>query len=602
MRNILVFLAFLWTGAAASAQQVTPPYVAGGDPHAPLFPTDVVATPKGDLLIANKGERSVRLYDPANLAAPAKTWKFSQSPTGLALQGDRLYVTCFEKQGTLAVIDLAAGSVAGEYPAAYGAISPVMSADGSKVYVMGQFAAADNVVEMDAASGQVLRTARVPREPKNAVVSKDGKYLFVANFLPAQRADVDYVAAEVSVIELAGFSVVKHIKLANGSNALRGMTLSEDGKYVFVSHNLGRFAVPTTQIAQGWMNTSAMSVIEIEKLQFLGSLILDDPARGAAGIWDIKTVPGLIFVTHSGTHDLSVIDYPKMVAKLNTYKNGIETLAYDLRFMYDLRERIPLQGNGPRKMAIAGDNVYIPTYFSDTLNVFSISERKVASFAGLVPGRTESLAQQGERIFNDAIYCSENWQSCNGCHPGDARTDGMNWDLQNDGIGNPKNCKSLLYSHVTPPSMISGIRASAELAVRKGFEYIQFHVIPEEMAVLVDEYLKTLRPVPSALLVDGKLSENAELGRKVFEKLGCDQCHYGPYFTDMSMHRIGADVEFSAGWDTPTLIEVWRTAPYLFDGRAATMHDVFAVHKHGIEGRKVSEKEINQLVEYVNSL
>ena len=55
------------------------------------------------------------------------------------------------------------------------------------------------------------------------------------------------------------------------------------------------------------------------------------------------------------------------------------------------------------------------------------------------------------------------------------------------------------------------------------------------------------------------------------------------------------------GWDTPTLIEVWRTAPYLFDGRAATMEEVFEVHKHGID-KKVSKKDIEALTEYVNSL
>ncbi len=68
--------------------------------------------------------------------------------------------------------------------------------------------------------------------------------------------------------------------------------------------------------------------------------------------------------------------------------------------------------------------------------------------------------------------------------------DGMNWDLMNDGVGNPKNCKSLLYSHVTPRNMISGIRESAEVAVRAGFKHIQFYDISEQDAVLVDEYLK----------------------------------------------------------------------------------------------------------------
>jgi cytochrome c peroxidase len=69
----------------------------------------------------------------------------------------------------------------------------------------------------------------------------------------------------------------------------------------------------------------------------------------------------------------------------------------------------------------------------------------------------------------------------------------------------------------------------------------------------------------------------------------------------MKMHRIGDDIEFENGWDTPTLIEVWRTAPYLFDGRAATMEDVFKVHRHGLYS-EVSNREIEELVEYVNSL
>ena len=67
------------------------------------------------------------------------------------------------------------------------------------------------------------------------------------------------------------------------------------------------------------------------------------------------------------------------------------------------------------------------------------------------------------------------------------------------------------------------------------------------------------------------------------------------------MHRIGEDVEFEQGWDTPTLREVWRTAPYLFDGRAATMKEVFEVYKHGID-KKISSKEADELAEYVLSL
>ncbi len=574
--------------------------------NAPLFTTDITVLSDGRIVTSNKGNKSVRIYAPDNLAAPVKEWIFEQTPTGVAAGtsggSEKIYVTTFEKRGTLDVIDLTSSRVERSIPVGSGATSPLVSQDGTKVYVLNQFA--NTVAEVDPEGGVVLRTVQVLREPKGAVVSKDGKYLFVTNFLPAQRADLDYVAADVSVIDLGSFEKIKDIKLANGSNALRGIALSPDGKYVLISHNMGRFAVPTSQLQQGWMNTSALSVVDAEKLTFEGGIVLDEPEHGAAGIWDIKSVGDKVYVTHSGTHDLSVIDYPAMAAKLRSYTGTKEQLSYDLRFMYGIRERVKLTGNGPRKMAVSkdGKQLYIPTYFSDTLNVFDLSGNTVGAAVAQVENRKETDVQAGERIFNDAAYCFQNWQSCNGCHPGDARTDGMNWDLMNDGIGNPKNCKSLLYSHFTPPCMISGIRADAAIADRKGFTHIQFYNIPEEMALKVDAYVKSLKAVPSPYLVGGQLSEKAKQGKKVYEKLKCDECHNGEYYTDMQMHRIGEDIEFEKGWDTPTLREVWRTAPYLFDGRAATMKEVFEVHRHGIEDKKVSAKDIDALVEYVNSL
>lgn len=242
----------------------------------------------------------------------------------------------------------------------------------------------------------------------------------------------------------------------------------------------------------------------------------------------------------------------------------------------------------------------VPTYFADILNVMDVHSYQLTS-VDMNPGRVESDINKGEKFFNDASHCFQNWQSCNGCHPGDGRTDGMNWDLMNDGVGNSKNCKSMLFSHVTPPSMISGVRESAEWAVRAGFKFIQFFDVSEEDARCVDAYLKSLQPVPSPYLVNGELSEKAKAGKKVFDKLKCGECHSGIYYTDLKMHRIGEDVEFEKGWDTPTLREVWRTAPYLFDGRAATMKEVFEVHRHGID-KKVSKKDIEALTEYVNSL
>lgn len=562
----------------------------------PLFTTDIKQAADGKLILTQKGKKSIDVFS-SDGTALLHSYPLEEIPTGIAIQGDKAYVTTFETVGRLNIVQLKTGRVEAAIPTGSGACFPLLSPDGKKVYVSNQFQ--NTVAEIDLERRKVVRTATVLREPRAKVLSPDGNFLFVANFLPAQRADVDVVTSCVSVIDMKNFKKIKDIPLANGSNALRDVCLTPDGKYIYVSHNLGRFTVPTSQLQQGWMNTSAFSVIDVASQDYLGAILVDEAEKGAAGIWGIACNKDQLYISHSGTHEVSVIDHQEMIRKFEAYPEK-ENLNYDLHFLYGLRKRIPVEGNGPRTMILTDTNLIVTTYFADRLNFLDVRTNEITAI-DLNPGRTEAAIHKGERIFNDATNCFQGWQSCNGCHPGDARMDAMNWDLMNDGVGNSKNCKSLLYSHVTPPAMISGIRESSYRAVRTGFQFIQFFQIDEESATFVDEYLKALRPVPSPYLVNGELSEKAKAGKKVFEKLKCNECHSGPYYTDLKMHRIGDDIEFEKGWDTPTLIEVWRTAPYLFDGRAATMEEVFEVHKHGID-KKVSKKEIEALVEYVNSL
>src|SRR4029077_21110157 len=85
-----------------------------------------------------------------------------------------------------------------------------------------------------------------------------------------------------------------------------------------------------------------------------------------------------------------------------------------------------------------------------------------------------SPERKGEMYFNDATLCYQGWQSCASCHSADARVDGMNWDLLNDGMGNPKNVKSLLFCFQTPPVMSMGVRSDAAAAIRAGIRHILF--------------------------------------------------------------------------------------------------------------------------------
>jgi cytochrome c peroxidase len=344
------------------------------------------------------------------------------------------------------------------------------------------------------------------------------------------------------------------------------------------------------------MNSNVLSLLDLNRLEWIRLVYLDCAGRGAANPWAVTWTPDGrdIVVTHAGTHEVSLVESPVLPQK-----------------PVRVRTRIKLSGEGPRALAVAGSMVYAAEYFSDSLSAIDLSQREPEPVELQIGGRVERSPQRyGEALFNDATFCHQQWQSCASCHDADGRVDALNWDLLNDGIGNPKNAKSLLWSHRTPPVMALGVRPNAQAAVRAGIKYILFAQPPEEIPAAIDEYLQSLQPAPSPSLVGGKLSAAAERGRVLFADpiIGCSRCHPGPLFTDLKKHDVGTRGGYDAPedrFDTPTLVELWRTAPYLHDGSAATLQDLFTTRNaqdmHGHTTHLRPEK-IDDLVAYLLSL
>ena len=112
--------------------------------------------------------------------------------------------------------------------------------------------------------------------------------------------------------------------------------------------------------------------------------------------------------------------------------------------------------------------------------------------------------------------------------------------------------------------------------------------------------------VPSPYLVDGKLSSAAERGKLLFasKAAGCIECHSKPHYTDQEMYDVGSKAPYDRRrkFDTPSLIESWRTAPYLHDGHYTTVKDLLIKGNHGKTVKKLNEEQIDDLVEFVLSL
>lgn len=545
----------------------------------------------------------------------ARCIALKRNPCSLLLSPDgfTLFVSCGEADGSVEIIRLPEGKRAKSVAVGHTPQGLALSADGQTLYVANRF---DNSISViDPEVGREVAVIPAVREPHTLCLTPDGKTLAVANFLPAQAATDDTVAAQITLVDVASNTVRTHVTLPDGAQSLWGMDGSSDGRYLYAVHLISRYGVPITQLDRGWINTNALSIVNLETGSLYASLLLDDVNRGAANPAGICTGgDGRLFIALAGVHELLSIDLNALHERLAALFSGDpaddihsrEDLSASLSFAAPFKKRIRLQGRSPRAVATAGDMLLASCRFSPFLEQLSTEGDVPARLLPLGKEPNPDAGRRGERAFCDASICYQGWQSCVSCHP-DGRADGLNWDQRNDGLGNPKNTKSLLFSHVTPPAMITGIRRDAETAVRNGILHTLNTQQPESLAADMDAYLRRLRPVESPFLREYPKKDPGQLGKAVYDRAGCVRCHNGTYLTDRGKYDAGTGVGNDRGrpFDTPTLREIWRTAPYLYDGRAATLREVFTSCNpddlHGVT-QNLTEQELEVLILYLQTL
>ena len=532
-------------------------------------------------------------------------------PEGLAwsADGSRLFVS---EAGAchVAEVDPVAGKITrrfttGRYPSGL-----ALAHKGTRLVVCDR--GLDRLSVLDIASGKSIAEVPVGRQPMHVAVSPDGSLAAVSNLIPATAATAADHATEVTLVDLTKNTVRSSVRLPAGSTNARGIAIAADGGTAYVVHTLGRFHLPTTQLDRGWVNTNALSIIDLATARRKATVLFDQVTDGAADPWGIALAPdgSRLFVTLSGVHQLAVIDCAKLAALIGSDPDAFTN---DLAVMHrnGILRRIDVPAKGPRGIHISPDGrtLALAGYFSGSVVLLDKSLENPVSIP-FGPQSESGVVRRGEFAFHSADHCFQRWLSCATCHA-DARVDGLNWDLLNDGVGNPKNARSLLLSHATPPVMSLGVRDTMETATRAGFIHIQFVQPDEEDVEAVRSYFRSLQPAVSPYrLPDGSLSEAALRGEKIFRRpsVGCAQCHPAPLFTNLQLKDVGTATARDRGktaYDVPTLVEIWRTPPYLHDGRAATLREVILDHNRDDDHGTTSDlkpAEIDDLIQYLLSL
>jgi DNA-binding beta-propeller fold protein YncE len=572
---------------------------------------DAAFSPDGaTLAVGDATRKSLSLVD-VNTREINHTVPLGGSPDGLAWAADGTRVFVAESgSGRIAEVDPAKGSISrrfhtGRYPRG------LALAAGRNLLLVCDWGL-DRLTVIDMASGKTTAHIAAGCQPTSVAISPDESLAVISSLIPATAATAPDHATEVTLIDLETLSAKASIRLPTGSTNTRGVTIHGDGSKAYVVHTLGRFHLPTTQLDRGWVNTNALSIIDLKTSTRSATVLLDQVMDGAADPWGVAINPQdtRLFITLSGVHQLAVLDLERLTAMIGTDPDAFTN---DLAALHRERimRRVDLPAKGPRGIRVSpdGKQLAVAGYFSGNIVMLDGEGGSPASIAlGAQP--EPDLVRRGEVAYHDASRCFQRWLSCASCHP-DARADGLNWDLLNDGIGNPKNARSMLLSHATPPVMSLGVRDRMETAVLAGFIHIQF-TQPEPGEVgAVSAYLASLTPAVSPhRQPDGSLTEAAIRGEKIFHRdaVGCAHCHPAPLFTDLATSDVGTATPLDRGvtaYDTPTLIELWRTPPYLHDGRAATLREVLIDHnaddRHGVTGT-LKPAEIDDLIEYLLSL
>jgi cytochrome c peroxidase len=239
---------------------------------------------------------------------------------------------------------------------------------------------------------------------------------------------------------------------------------------------------------------------------------------------------------------------------------------------------------------------------------------------------------RGKILFHSALQpmVGRRWISCSSCHP-DGEPDGRTWQKP-EGLRDTPALAGLSWTH---PILWSANRDEVQdfehtirgpLMQGRGLIRGSVHppLGPPNKGASADldalaAYTNYHRPSLSPHAKSG-LTEAARRGRELFfaDHTQCAKCHQGPFYTDSQPRPGEAGVRHNVGtgdsdpteimgpaYDTPTLLGIYRTAPYLHHGKASTLEDVLTTFnpedRHG-KTRHLTNAQIADLVAFLRSL
>ena len=394
-------------------------------------PYEVAFSPDGAFVAtSDRTAESLWLVDSAKKTV-GRPIALRGQPTGVAWSADgrRVYVSEYGNS-SVAVVDPAKGAVTGRLTVGRHPEGLALAETRRLLLVANATTHSVSLVDLD--TGREKARVDVPREPHHIAVTPDESIAVVGNLLPADRGTDPGAASVVSLIDLEKTAHLVDVRLPPGSAVVRQIAISSDGRRAYVAHVLGRTGVPTTQLERGWVNTNALSIIDLPTRTHYATVLLDNPVRGAADPWGIAVGPDgkYLWISLSGIHQVARLDLERLenylagglpddhrLARVDEYDVGAESiwlkikrdpghraaLANDLAALTsaDLIERIAVPGIGPRGLALSPDGSLLAAaaYYTGAVVFLDAENGTSAGAVQLGKAVAPDQARLGEMIF-----------------------------------------------------------------------------------------------------------------------------------------------------------------------------------------------------------
>jgi YVTN family beta-propeller protein len=602
---------------------------------------------------------------PSELPEPATATRY-KTPLNLALRpdGKELYVTCSASDSVI-VVDPKRRTKIAEIPVGRQPEDIAFSPDGSRAFVTNMFD--DSVSVIDVATREQIRVLPVGDEPHGVLTDSAGKHLYVLNAGSDDISVYDAVSLEwiknlsasrkpwsLSRSPDGGSLLVTHAlsrfvpfrappeteatlidteraivadrPVLEGANLLMGVDWHPSGDFALVTLNRTKNLVPMTRLLQGWTITNGLGILW--RSGVVDQVLLDESDIAFPDPTDVAITPDgrYALVTSSGSDRVAVVDLEKLTALIQRSSDYEREhvlpnhLGKPTEFIV---AHIPTR-NSPRGVLVMpdGKTAFVANALDDSLTVIDLERLEAAGRIDLGGPETITQVRFGERLFHSADIAFHRQFSCHTCHP-DGHVDGLTYDIEADGIGmNPVDNRTLRGIRDTAPFKWSGKNKTLrrQCGPRLAVFFTRIEPFTPDELVALEHYISTIpRPPNRYRPLGADLTRAQRNGKRMFERTvanggrpippegRCITCHFPPYYSDRSIRDAGNQMwlDDESSFDVPHLNNIYDSAPYLHNGIAHTLEEIWTVYnpddKHGVTN-DMTKDQLNDLIEYLKTL